>query len=293
MVSDAPTRSTPAPMAVRIRAVMSTSPTSGTLVMVLGPRAEDGRDHVLRHRIFRSSHLHLTTKGARWFDQPCVRHARQASGRLVRLRSYRRSSRPPARRDRPRVGRRSRIVCTSTSGNQVLLNRTGPGSGPVPTVVNPGLTLTAAPTGAGLTAAGPGITVPGRSTPTTAPGSVITITGGPNATANIPGPHNDAADFYGIAVALIAIMAAIALTRIVFGRRPRGGRPRLVHRAHRLGRPGRPVRPTPPRRPGPARPPGRVRRGRGPDGQGTAIRDPWCRRGFDQAGHRSAAPCHS
>ena len=53
---------------------------------------------------------------------------------------------------------------------------------------------------------------------------MITITGGPNATANIPGPRNDAADFYGIAVALIAIMAAIALTRIVFGRRPRGGR---------------------------------------------------------------------
>jgi hypothetical protein len=55
-------------------------------------------------------------------------------------------------------------------------------------------------------------------TPTTAPGSVITIFGGPNATANIPGPHNDGADFYGIGAALAAILVAIAVTRLVFHR---------------------------------------------------------------------------
>jgi hypothetical protein len=60
--------------------------------------------------------------------------------------------------------------------------------------------------------------------PTTAPGSVITITGGPNATANVPGPHSDAADFYGILVALVVIVVAIAITRVAFGWR-RGSRP--------------------------------------------------------------------
>jgi hypothetical protein len=54
---------------------------------------------------------------------------------------------------------------------------------------------------------------------TTAPGSVITITGGPNATANIVGPHNDPADFYGIILGLVAIAIAIALTRWLFGRK--------------------------------------------------------------------------
>ena len=62
---------------------------------------------------------------------------------------------------------------------------------------------------------------------TTAPGSLITIIGGPNATANIPGPHNDSADFYGIVLALVAIVAAIAITRVVFGRR--GGARRASH----------------------------------------------------------------
>jgi hypothetical protein len=55
-------------------------------------------------------------------------------------------------------------------------------------------------------------------TPTTAtPGALITVNGGPNATANIPGPHNDSADFYGIFVALAIIVVAIAITRVVFG----------------------------------------------------------------------------
>ena len=67
---------------------------------------------------------------------------------------------------------------------------------------------------------------PGSTSPdpaTTAPGSVITIIGGP-ATANIPGPHNDGADFYGIALVLLAIVVAIALTRVLVLRR-RGGSP--------------------------------------------------------------------
>ena len=58
---------------------------------------------------------------------------------------------------------------------------------------------------------------------TTAPGSEITITGGPSVTANIPGPHNDGADFYGIILVLAVIVAAIVLTRVLFGHR--GGSP--------------------------------------------------------------------
>lgn len=53
--------------------------------------------------------------------------------------------------------------------------------------------------------------------PTTSPGALITIDGGPNVTANIPGPHSDSADFYGIFLALLIIVAAIAITRVVFG----------------------------------------------------------------------------
>jgi hypothetical protein len=74
-----------------------------------------------------------------------------------------------------------------------------------------------------IAAASAPTTVKSPSAPsTTAPGSVITIYGGPNATANIPGPHNDGADFYGIAAALAAILVAIAVTRLVFRR---SGRP--------------------------------------------------------------------
>ncbi|HET6916544.1 MAG TPA: hypothetical protein VFH56_10695 [Acidimicrobiales bacterium] len=48
---------------------------------------------------------------------------------------------------------------------------------------------------------------------------MITIQGGPSATANIPGPHNDAADFWGSGLVILVIIGAIGLTRLVF-RRP-------------------------------------------------------------------------
>lgn len=48
---------------------------------------------------------------------------------------------------------------------------------------------------------------------------MITIKGGPDATANIPGPHNDPADFFGSALVLLAIVGSIALTRLLFRRR--------------------------------------------------------------------------
>lgn len=51
---------------------------------------------------------------------------------------------------------------------------------------------------------------------------MITIYGGPNATANIPGTHNDPADLYGIVVVLAVIVVAIALVRWLFGRRGSG-----------------------------------------------------------------------
>ena len=60
--------------------------------------------------------------------------------------------------------------------------------------------------------------------PTTGPaGAVITIDGGPNATARIVGPHNDPADFYGIVLVFLAIAVALFATRWLFGRR--GGSP--------------------------------------------------------------------
>lgn len=57
---------------------------------------------------------------------------------------------------------------------------------------------------------------------TTSPGSVVTLVGGSAGTANIPGTHSDPADFYGLGLALIVIVVAIALTRVLF-RRPGGG----------------------------------------------------------------------
>ncbi|MGH9054285.1 MAG: hypothetical protein ACRDYY_00205 [Acidimicrobiales bacterium] len=54
---------------------------------------------------------------------------------------------------------------------------------------------------------------------TTAPGSVITIVGGPNATANIPGPRQDPADFYGIILVIVAVLVAVVLARLLFHRR--------------------------------------------------------------------------
>jgi hypothetical protein len=80
-------------------------------------------------------------------------------------------------------------------------------------ITSPGWTgavLTASPSGTTVT------TIPG--VPTTGPGAVITIDGGPNATANIVGPHNDPADFYGIILGLVAIIVAIILTRMIFRR---------------------------------------------------------------------------
>ncbi len=60
--------------------------------------------------------------------------------------------------------------------------------------------------------------------PTTNPaGVVITLGGGPRATAHIPGPHNDPADLYGIVLVLLAIAIALIAIRWLFGR---GGRPR-------------------------------------------------------------------
>jgi hypothetical protein len=55
------------------------------------------------------------------------------------------------------------------------------------------------------------------------PGQVITITGSPNATASIPGPQQDSADFYGIVLVILAIAVALFATRWIFGR---GARPR-------------------------------------------------------------------
>jgi hypothetical protein len=64
------------------------------------------------------------------------------------------------------------------------------------------------------------ILVAAAATPTTTlPGAVITIVGGPNATANIVGPHNDPADFYGIIAVAIAIALAILLARLLLARR--------------------------------------------------------------------------
>ncbi len=67
-------------------------------------------------------------------------------------------------------------------------------------------------------------------TPTTlsnpnGPGAVITVVGnGPNATANIVGPQNDATDLWGILVVLAVIGISIAVVRLVFGRQgPRSG----------------------------------------------------------------------
>lgn len=64
---------------------------------------------------------------------------------------------------------------------------------------------------------------------TTAPSTtlatgVITIDGGPNATARVIGPHNDPADLYGIVLVGLAIAAALVATRWLFGRGTGPGR---------------------------------------------------------------------
>jgi hypothetical protein len=58
---------------------------------------------------------------------------------------------------------------------------------------------------------------------TTGVAGVVTIDG-PNATANIPGAHNDPADLYGIVLVVLAIAVALFATRWLFGRS--GPRPR-------------------------------------------------------------------
>lgn len=64
------------------------------------------------------------------------------------------------------------------------------------------------------------VTAGGATVPTnpSGPGAVITIVGGPNATANIPGSQQDPADLYGIVLVLIGIALAILVVRWVFGR---------------------------------------------------------------------------
>ena len=55
------------------------------------------------------------------------------------------------------------------------------------------------------------VTLQAPAPPTTVPGgAVITIVGGPNATADIVGTHSDPADFYGIIIGLIAIFVTIS-----------------------------------------------------------------------------------
>ncbi len=63
--------------------------------------------------------------------------------------------------------------------------------------------------------AGPATTVP----PFTVGPGVVTIEGGPNATAHIPGPQSDPADLYGIVLVVLAIAVALIATRWLFGRR--------------------------------------------------------------------------
>lgn len=59
-------------------------------------------------------------------------------------------------------------------------------------------------------------------TTTTLPGTEIIISGGPNATADMPGSHSDPADFYGIVLVVIVIALAIVIARWLFGRRGPG-----------------------------------------------------------------------
>jgi hypothetical protein len=61
---------------------------------------------------------------------------------------------------------------------------------------------------------------PSGPTSTTLQGTVVTDA----PVVRVPGPHNDGSDFYGIGLGLLAIVVAIALTRVVFrGRRENRG----------------------------------------------------------------------
>jgi hypothetical protein len=74
----------------------------------------------------------------------------------------------------------------------------------------------------------------------------------PTTTENVPGPQNDGSDFFGILLALAAILLAIFVTRRVFGSgsgRGRGVRPRGPTRGRSVvptsGRPLDNVAPSP------------------------------------------------
>jgi hypothetical protein len=68
-----------------------------------------------------------------------------------------------------------------------------------------------------VTSTTPAPTVPAS---TTLHGTVVTDA----PVVRVPGPHNDPSDFYGIALGLVAIVVAIALTRLVFRGRRAGRR---------------------------------------------------------------------
>jgi hypothetical protein len=64
---------------------------------------------------------------------------------------------------------------------------------------------------------------PAGPTSTTLQGTVVTDA----PVVRVPGPHNDGSDFYGIGLGLLAIVVAIALTRLLFrGRRENRGAPK-------------------------------------------------------------------
>jgi len=54
-------------------------------------------------------------------------------------------------------------------------------------------------------------------------GGVVTVKGGPYTTANVPGPAQDPADFYGIILVLALILVAVFASRWLFGRGARRG----------------------------------------------------------------------
>jgi hypothetical protein len=68
--------------------------------------------------------------------------------------------------------------------------------------------------------------VTSSTTPSTAPPTTVfqgTVLTDPHVT-RLVGSHNDGSDFYGIALGLVAILVAIAVTRLVFrGRGPSRG----------------------------------------------------------------------
>ncbi|MBO0729233.1 MAG: hypothetical protein J2P57_08230 [Acidimicrobiaceae bacterium] len=94
-------------------------------------------------------------------------------------------------------------------------------SSPVDTT-RPGASVTIpGDAGTSLRAASP----PGRSGPTTTqPGAVITIPPGGTA-PTIIGPHNDSSDFWALGFALVGIVVAVVVVRLVFKGRAHPARP--------------------------------------------------------------------